>query len=454
MKGLTLLLKTGIVTVYFSWGPWWFLSSVVFLLLASYVSVCRLVLDVYSRKAVLEQVGQGGQERVERFFDQEDAYISSLRVVDHLLRLGMVLSLAIGRFQVLAPDALSGRAGLVHMLVLALEITAVTVVFLEIGSGIIARIAPETLYLRLVSGVDRLHLFVCPLRRVVNGTVRVVVRGLGGRAVRTNADIIGEEILSAAEEGEREGLFESSDIDMIESIITFGGVEVAAVMTPRTDMVCLDVTESFEANLSRAVKCGHSRLPVFRETKDNIIGILYVKDLLKYWDRRESVQLEEVLRQTHFVPLSKKIDDLLQEFKTERFHIAIVLDEFGGTSGLITIEDVIEEIVGDITDEFEPEEQPAVTKLGPDLFEVDAAVHIDDINEELKIDIPEDEDYETIGGFLFSRMGRIPSKGDTFRYESLSFEVTDAEERRIRRVHIRRVSGDPGVPRSGAVVRE
>ena len=420
----------------------WLVTAIVILVPAIYVAVCRQVFAVFSRKALLEPLPEERQEAMERFLDRDDDYEASLRTLDHVLRLCLTLSLAVGRFAYLS--ALPGFSvwdrvtSAVAWLLLVGEVAVVLVVFLEVVPGIVARLRPESLLRRLIHGIDRVHRCVEPVRKIPGAFVRVFVRLLGGADARTSADMIEEEILSAAEEGEREGVLESRDIDMIEAVITFGAVEVSEVMTPRTEMVCLDVEEPFSKNLERAVKCGHSRIPVFRNSKDTIIGILYVKDLLKCWHRKDTIQLEKILREAHFVEPTRKIDELLQEFKSERFHIAIVRDEFGGTAGLITIEDVIEEIVGDITDEYETESfSEPVTWLAPDLVEVDATMRIDEFNDHLKGTIPASESYDTLGGFLFSSMGKIPRVGETFEYEDLVFEVTHAEERRIRRVRIR-----------------
>jgi putative hemolysin len=431
----------------------WLLTAACVLFLAFYVSLCRKVLDSFSRKLLFESRPVDEHAALESHVEREDLYEASLRTLDHFGRLALLLCLATGRFARLPREGLEEHlSAALNVLALSVELAFVYVIFLEILPGIVARLSPEPWFVRLAGGMGVLHRMVMPFRAVVSGFVGGIVKGLGGKAARTSADILEEEILSAAEEGEREGLLEPRDIDMIESIITFGGVEVSEVMTPRTEMVCLDVAESFASNLERAVNCGHSRIPVYRESKDAIIGILYVKDLLKYWDQKESITLEDVLRETHFVPLSKKIDELLQEFKTQRFHIAIVLDEFGGTSGLITIEDVIEEIVGEITDEFEKAEEPALSEVEPGLVEVDAALRVDELNDELKLGVPEGEGYETLGGFLFSQLGRIPTTGETFEFHSASFEVTEAEERRIRRVRIRMPNAESPSGANGAQV--
>ncbi|HZN56443.1 MAG TPA: hemolysin family protein [Planctomycetota bacterium] len=416
----------------------WLLAALAALLGAMYVAVSRQALAIFSRKTLLERAPEDRRPEIENHLDHVEGHISSLRTLDLILRLALVLSLAFSRWTNRArtlPES-SFLQTLGECVILALEILAIVFVFLEIVPAIIARVAPEATVARRLRTTHRLHTIISPLRTAAGATVRWIASLLGGEVDRPSADILEEEILSAAEEGERGGLIGSRDIDMIESIITFGNVEVSQVMTPRTEMVCFDLEDPLEGNIQRAVECGHSRIPVFRDSKDNIVGILYVKDLLRYWDRRDSVALEQLARKPHFVALTKKIGELFQEFKTQRFHIAIVLDEFGGTAGLLTIEDIIEEIVGEITDEHEKIDRPPLKRIGPGVAEVDGAYHIDDLNDQLGTAIPEADTYDTVGGFLASQMGKIPSVGETYELDSLRFEVIAADERRIRRLKL------------------
>ncbi|HVR73560.1 MAG TPA: hemolysin family protein [Planctomycetota bacterium] len=431
---------------------YWILVAGALLVVAVYVATCRQALAVFSRKILLEKLPEARREEFERLLDEEDELIASLRGLDLLLRLGLVLSLAFGRFMArpgLWPH-ISFLEALAECVILAGHTVLLFVVTLEVLPGILARVRPEAMMIRRLKLISLVHRVFAPIRVVTTGFVRWAVTVLGGGVARPSADILEEEILTAAEEGERGGLLGSRDIDMIESIITFGNVEVSQVMTPRTEMVCLDIEDPLSVNVARAVECGHSRIPVFRDSKDNIVGILYVKDLLRFWERKDSIEQGDILRKPHFVPLSKKIGELFQEFKTQRFHIAIVLDEFGGTSGLITIEDIIEEIVGEITDEHEKVERPLLRRLSPGVVEVDASLHIDDLNDQLDLGIPEGDLYDTIGGFLAAQMGKIPSVGEVFELDSLRFEIAAADERRIRRLRIRFPSSDGGAATAAA----
>jgi CBS domain containing-hemolysin-like protein len=414
----------------------WLAVALVLLAAGMYVAVSRQLLALYSRKRLLELTPEGDRKWVEGHLDHYEDHVASLRSVDLLLRMGLVLSLTFGRLMASGPPA-SFRAAVIACLRLTGEMLVLYIVCLELIPAIIARVHTENRLIRRFRAIHAIHLVVTPFRSVITRLVRWAVKLSGGKVDRPSADILEEEILSAAEEGQREGLLKAREIDMIESIISFGNVEVTEVMTPRTEMVCLDADETLPANLKRAIECGHSRIPIYKTSKDNITGILYVKDLLRYWDRKEAIRLEEIARKPHFVPLTKKIRELFQEFRTQRFHIAIILDEFGGTSGLITIEDIIEEIVGEIQDEHEKVERPPIKRLAADLVEVDGSVHIDDLNDQVGLDLPEGDAYDTVGGFLSARMGKIPSAGEAFDLDTLRFEVTSADGRRIRRLKIR-----------------
>ena len=430
----------------------WVLIGAALLAAGTYVAICRQLLATFSRRLLLEAVPESEKPRIEAYLENEDEYGTALRSADLLIRLLLVLSLAVGRFAAVGSPPSFGRAALEAFL-LAFEVVLLFLVFLEIIPGIVSRIRAEERLRRKLPVIHAVYRVLVPFRSAYASFVRWASGILGGEGPRPSAAILEEEILSAAEEGEREGLLASPEIDMIESIIAFGIVEVSEAMTPRTEMVCLDLDDPLEDNIRTAIDCGHSRIPVYRGTKDNITGILYVKDLLRYWPGLRAgatrgdagrapanggapFRLDDVVRKPHFVPLTKKIGELFQEFKTQRFHIAIILDEFGGTLGLITIEDILEEIVGEITDEHEKVGRPRLKRLGPNSVEVDGSVRIADLNDQLGIDLPEGEAYDTVGGFLSSHMGKIPGAGEAFEHDSVRFEVTSADARRIRRLRL------------------
>ena len=424
-----------------SYEHFWLVVSLAFIAAGLFVSICRKATERFSRKALLERSVDWSQERVERFARFKEDYEGTLGNLDIVLRCIISCCMLL--------DGLPGEGFLLSgettlfLGSLVLKIAAVQVLVLELLASIIGRLWPEAWLARFSRLIRFLHSCFAPARWLLEGTLRPLARIFGRSSHRDSASILEEELLSKAEEVEREGLLESEEIDMIESIISFGDVSVSEVMTPRTEMICLDLEDSLDSNLEQAIESGLSRIPVYSASKDNIVGILYVKDLLKSLYGKEDIRLEAIVRSPYRVSGSKKIDDLLQEFKQHRLHIAIVLDEHGGTDGLVTIEDVIEEIVGEISDEYEQQEElEPIQRLEAGLVSVDAAVHIDDLNEELDLGIPENDNYDTIGGFVFSSMGRIPTIGDTFELKGVHFKVTSADERRVYRLELHISKGD------------
>jgi CBS domain containing-hemolysin-like protein len=210
-------------------------------------------------------------------------------------------------------------------------------------------------------------------------------------------------------------------------------------MTPRTDMVSIPASLSWEEMLGQVIDAGHTRIPVYGRNRDDILGILHTKDLLPELSRGPCQRTEhwtKLLRQPVFVPETKPIDALLQELQNSRNHMVVVLDEYGGVSGLVTMEDVLEEIVGEIVDEYDPAHVEGVRELGPGACEAMGRVHIDEINERLGLGLPEDADYDTIGGFVFNELGHVPTAGEDLVWHNVRITVLDATRRRIERVRI------------------
>ncbi len=271
-----------------------------------------------------------------------------------------------------------------------------------------------------------MHAFDLPIRRL-SGT-RDVEEG--------NGDSAKQEILQAAEEGQAEGAVDPEEVEMIESVIEFGETQAGEIMTPRTDIYALPVETPWREASRRIFEAGHTRVPVYQNDLDNIIGVLYAKDLLRQVEESSTADLREIMRKPFFVPETKPLDDLLREFKARKVHIAIVLDEYGGTAGLVTIEDVLEEIVGDIADEYDQTAPALMNRLDEKSAEVDGRMYIDDVNDALDLELPEDEDYDTIAGLVFSELGYIPTVDETLEAYGAKFTVLAADERKITKLRI------------------
>jgi len=266
-----------------------------------------------------------------------------------------------------------------------------------------------------------------------------IIRRLSGANLRNQE--AEEELLRSIEDSQREGSLDRVAAEMIENVVEFSSTDVSEVMTPRTDIEGLEFTNDLAAIRSFIVEVGHSRIPIYSDNLDEIRGILYVKDLVTYLGAEATdFDLEKVLRQPIRIPETKPVRDLLADFQRAEVHLAIVIDEYGGTAGLVTIEDVLEEIVGEIQDEHDPddEEPPELVPVGSERWELDGRYHIDDLNEELDLKLPEDEDYDTIAGYVLAKLGRVPEVGETFEETGFRFEVLAAEPTHITRVGLTR----------------
>lgn len=248
-----------------------------------------------------------------------------------------------------------------------------------------------------------------------------------------------QEILQAATEGQAEGAVDADEVEMIESVIEFGETQAAEIMTPRTDVFALPVDTAWEKACEKVTGAGHTRVPVYEGDLDNIIGILYAKDLLRFTTEPKPKDVREIMRSPFFIPESKLLDDLLREFKTRQVHLAVVLDEYGGTAGLVTIEDVLEEIVGEITDEYDRTEPVLMEQIDEKTAQVDGRMYVDDLNDAMGLSLPEDEDYDTVAGLVFSELGYIPTEGEQLKAHGAEFTILAADKRKITKLKVQKL---------------
>jgi putative hemolysin len=277
-----------------------------------------------------------------------------------------------------------------------------------------------------------------PFVKLLSVSTNVMVRlfGLDPNAAVDN--VTEEEIRMMVDVGGEKGVIEDTQKEMINNIFEFDDITAEEIMTPRTEVEVIEVNEDFMEALRICVDNGYSRLPVYEEDIDNIVGILYVKDLLPYVGREipENVTIRHLMRETYFIPGTKKCRDLFAEMTEKRVQMSIVVDEYGGFAGIVTMEDLLESIVGNIQDEYDNEEEE-VTKLGDNTFDVDGSIDIEELGEILNIRFPDGE-YETLGGYIMDVLGRIPGEDEhpQIKYKKATFTVLEMDERRIGRVHI------------------
>lgn len=286
---------------------------------------------------------------------------------------------------------------------------------------------PVKIFIGLVGGLTHIALSVS----------NMLVKPLGLTASFASPLITEEELQTLIEASAQSGAIEEGEKDIIRNVISFGDIDARQVMTPRIDMTAADANINVHDLVNLIIKSGHSRIPLYEGSVDTIVGIVYIKDLLTIMAKNDlSLSVRQIARPAIFVPENRSVDDLLQEFRLRKSPIAIVQDEFGGTAGLVTMEDLLEEIVGDIGDEYDKDaDKPLIHVINEKEYLVDGRMSILDVNEELSIEIP-DEDYDTIGGFAFGLFGHQPEINESTLYTDILFTVTKTDGRRIQELRL------------------
>ncbi len=316
----------------------------------------------------------------------------------------------------------------------------VTLVLGELAPKSIALAHSERIALWVARPVDFLARLASPLVRLLVWLTNLVARPLGGQPRRGLPIVTEEEIKTLVDAGEEGGVLEENEKEMIYSIFEFGETLAREVMVSRVDIVALDADTPLLDAMDVVIQHNHSRVPVYQSTIDNVIGILYAKDLLKVMREKgreaaNQIRLPNIVRPATFTPESKKVDELFKEMQKRRIHMAIVIDEYGGTAGLVTIEDILEEIVGEIQDEYDQGEEPMIQPGAENEWLIDARTNLSNINELLNAHIPVDES-DTLGGFIYSALGKVPLPGDEVHHENLLFKVMNVAGRRIGKVRV------------------
>lgn len=311
-------------------------------------------------------------------------------------------------------------------------------VFGEIIPKSLAVVNAEKISKKVARPIEIISIGLFPLIKFFKIIISALYYFLRMKKTKEKKGITEEDLITLIDMGKDEGVIKEEEKKMIRNIFEFGDTMVKEVMIPRVDMACIPSDTKLGSILKLIKKMGHSRIPVFEETIDNIIGVLYAKDLLgiyeQWYTSKKKFDLKGIIREAYFVPENKKIDELLDIFRKDRIQIAIAIDEYGGTVGLITMEDVVEEVVGEIIDEYDKEIK-LYEMIGDNIVIADAIISIDKINEILNIKIPENG-FETLGGFIFDLLGRVPKKNEKIRYQNCQMIIEQVVKNRIRRVKI------------------
>jgi CBS domain containing-hemolysin-like protein len=321
---------------------------------------------------------------------------------------------------------------------------------------VFADVTPKTF---AIMQTDRVALRLAPLivglRRLIGPVATALVRFanlvMPGKGLPQGPFITEAEIRQLAEVASEEEQIEEGEVQLIHSIFEFGDTIVREVMVPRPDIVAIEADRPLRDVQASVLQHGYSRLPVYEEDLDNVVGFIYAKDVLKAIHQgKQDMPLREVCRPAHFVPESKKAADLLREMQREKFHIALVTDEYGSVSGLVTLEDLLEELVGEIEDEYDRAE-PEIAEVAQGVYRVDGKVGIDEVNELFDVELP-DEEWDTVGGLMLGLLGSIPDEGEEVTFQSLVFKAERVDGRRISKVLITRTEPDPEPERAEATV--
>lgn len=402
------------------------------LLLCGVASAAETALTSVSRIKLKNLVEEGDQRarEIEQLLAEPNTFLSTILVVN-----SVAVIVASSMATVLALRFSESWGELVATILISL----VVLIFCEITPKTAAVQNPLRWARVLVRPVRGVAWVLRPLIWFLSSLTSLFVRMLGGQIKRKGPFVTEEELRLLVTVGEEEGVLEEEETEMIHSIFEFADTTAREVMVPRIDMVTLASDTTVMGAVDLALQGGFSRIPVYEAEVgiDEIIGVLYTKDLLKQLrEDHDAVQVRELVRRAYFVPETKKLDDLLREIRQNRVHMVIVVDEYGSVAGLVTIEDLVEEIVGDIKDEYDSEES-LFERINADEYIFDAKISIYDFNDMMDKHL-EDSDYETLGGFVYAQLDKIPVAGDSVKFEDLIFTVLATRGRRITQIRVQR----------------
>jgi len=412
-------------------------TIVVLVVLAGFFAMAETALTRMPRmKAIaLQEEGRRGAKALAKVVNEPERYINPillLVLVCHTL-MATLVGTVVGPYGVLG-FVLSYLVELVVIFVLA-----------ESGPKTFAVQRTEKAALLAAPAIVAIAGFP-PIRLLTRGLIGLANILFPGHGSPVGPSTSEQEILALVGEAEQEEVIEREERELIHSIIEFGDTITREVMVARPDIVSVEGRSSVDDALEIALLSGHSRLPVYNRSIDDILGLIYIKDLVRAsrdGKGTEAVEsIEHLVRGAHIVPETKRVAVLMREMQKEKFHMAVVVDEYGGVAGLVTLEDLIEELVGDIVDEYDTEE-PLVNDLGSGAFSVAGTIPVDEVNEKLGLSVPEDDDWDTLGGYLFHRLGHVPDIGEHVESDDHTFTVEKMGANRIDRIRIEPATAEP-----------
>jgi len=412
---------------------------------------------VSARKTKLQALAELGNARAKRVLKVQESPTQFLAAVQVGITLAGFFASAVGAISLvnILSDRLKGVGiGFIASNNHAISLIVVTVI-LSFISIIVGELTPksmairhaEPIAMRVIHPIDTFSRMVAPVVSLLTTCSNVLIRLLGGEGTSSMPSVSRPELLALLSTAEAEGVVEEDEASLVEDAILFSGIQVRSVMVPRVDVSSLDHDTTIAEAIEVFFETGYSRLPVYRDTPDDVQGILHIKDVFRVaWTDPTitSRPVTEVLRPAWYVPETKPIDELLEELRARRTHIAIVADEYGGMAGVVTLEDLLEELVGEIADEFDPGYEP-VREVGPDVYDVDGRLSIHDLRDAFDLDLHEMDptEAESVGGLIADKLGRIPTAGDRLEHRPYILEVLGMDGYRVAAARVTLVRLQP-----------
>lgn len=408
-------------------GPWQIILLVVLLFGSAFFSASETALMSLSKIRLrhLEDAGVKNAELVNKLLEHPNRLLGAILVGNNLVNIGA---------SALATSIIMKLTGASGVLWATLMMTVLILIFGEITPKSLAALHSEKWALFLGPFLKLVVIILTPVTRIVTFITDGLIRLTGNDPKEARPFITAEELRTILTVSQEEGVLEGDESKMISNVFDFGDSQAKDAMTTRTDMIVVDETTSFDdvVELFRAEQ--YSRIPVYQDTIDDIIGVLYIKDLILNQVTRENFNILELMREPYFTYEFKKTKELFEDMRDKRIPIAIVLDEYGGTSGIVTMEDLVEEIVGDISDEYDIQDMEII-EIRENEYVVDGSTRIDDVNETLGTDI-QSEDFDSIGGYVLGEIGDLPYEGEIIEKDGITFKAEKVDKNRIERLRI------------------
>lgn len=406
---------------------WELIILIILLFLSAFFSASETALMSLSKLRIRHMLDEQvkGADLIYRLVDKPSKLLSTILVGNNVVNIGasvLATSLAINYF---------GRRGVG---IATVVMTVVVLIFAEITPKSLAAQRSEKVSLQVAKPLSFIVHLLNPIVIIFTYLTNGIVKILGGKINKERPFITEEELKTIVNVSHEEGVLEVEEKEMIYNVFEFGDLQIKDVMVQRTDIVAFEIHTTYNEIVETLKEEQFSRYPVYEETIDNIVGILYVKDIIFFDDIKAHFNLKKYMRKPNYTFEFKKISELFNEMKKNRIHMSVVLDEYGGTAGIVTIEDLIEEIVGDIEDEYDEHEEE-IKVVREDEYIVDGSTKINLINDMIGTDL-QSEDFDSIGGFIIGELGRLPKPGETVEYDNVKLVVEDISKNRIKSVRI------------------